>query len=664
MKAHASSWRTTLSLTLTISMLAPFPSSSRFARAGRAGKANTFEIVGETGASAQQLFLGTPNKVYIVDKTENNTAQVAGHAAWAVEYDILKNTYRPLDVITNSFCAGGNSLGNGSWINLGGNQAITTGGTNTSDGTGAYKDYAGGRTVRILTPSDDGGAEWYEDKYGMPVNRWYPYIETLETGDVVIFGGELYGGFVNDVGGHQNVPTYSLLNSEYWPSRGAPVNSTFLATTQPANLYPLSFLLSNGLIFMQASWKAQLLNHSSGAETPLSDILFAQKTYPASGATAMLPLTVANDYKITLLFCGGMKPERDDWNKDLWPIIDTDTSSSCVFINPEDGPGATWQIDDDLPQNRGMGNFIILPDERLLLLNGVGKGSAGYATDVKWTIGQSFAQDPVYQPAYYNASAPPGTRFMTAGLPRSTIARMYHSSATLLADGSVFLAGSNPNADVITEFNNASYPYKTEYRAEIFYPSYYDQPRPVPSKVPTTISYGGTPFEFDLPASSLNGVSPAKIKISVIRTGFSTHSMNMGMKSIQLRHSYTTHPNGSATIYVAQMKPNPRLFQPGPALFFVTVDGVPSVGTPVMVGNGKLGVQPLLPESVLPAGSILGSGSPGSSPHTPGKSIMFNVPIAPPRSSVSSASTVGSKGFTGAAFATTLVFGIAGMLLV
>lgn len=44
-------------------------------------KANTFEIAGKTGASAQQLFLGSTNKVYIVDKTENNTAQINGHPA-------------------------------------------------------------------------------------------------------------------------------------------------------------------------------------------------------------------------------------------------------------------------------------------------------------------------------------------------------------------------------------------------------------------------------------------------------------------------------------------------------------------------------------------------------------------------------------------------------
>lgn len=44
-------------------------------------KANTFVVGKSTGASAQQLFLGSTNKVYIVDKTENNTAQINGHPA-------------------------------------------------------------------------------------------------------------------------------------------------------------------------------------------------------------------------------------------------------------------------------------------------------------------------------------------------------------------------------------------------------------------------------------------------------------------------------------------------------------------------------------------------------------------------------------------------------
>ena len=44
----------------------------------------TFEIVGLSGVSAQQLFLGNKDKVYIIDKTQNNQAQINGHPAWAV----------------------------------------------------------------------------------------------------------------------------------------------------------------------------------------------------------------------------------------------------------------------------------------------------------------------------------------------------------------------------------------------------------------------------------------------------------------------------------------------------------------------------------------------------------------------------------------------------
>lgn len=45
-------------------------------------------------------------------------------------------------------------------------------------------------------------------------------------------------------------------------------------------------------------------------------------------------------------------------------------------IDPLDS-NPTWDDDDDLPEPRGMGSFIILPDGRLWLGNGVGRGSAG-----------------------------------------------------------------------------------------------------------------------------------------------------------------------------------------------------------------------------------------------------------------------------------------------
>lgn len=80
-------------------------------------------------------------------------------------------------------------------------------------------------------------------------------------------------------------------------------------------------------------------------------------------------------------------PDSRSWNQNLWQIITTDTSSSCVSINPQDANPA-WVDLDDLPENRGMGNMILLPNGKILILNGVGKGSAGYGWDA-WALNQS-----------------------------------------------------------------------------------------------------------------------------------------------------------------------------------------------------------------------------------------------------------------------------------
>lgn len=73
-------------------------------------------------------------------------------------------------------------------------------------------------------------------------------------------------------------------------------------------------------------------------------------------------------------------------------------------------------------------------------------GVAGYG-NVSWAVGQSYADQAIYKPVIYNPDAPAGSRWSREGLGESTVARMYHSTATILPDGSVFVTGSNPNAD-------------------------------------------------------------------------------------------------------------------------------------------------------------------------------------------------------------------------
>lgn len=134
------------------------------------------------------------------------------------------NTFRPMDILSNSFCAGGTVLANGTWLNVGGNQAITYGGvampTNQQTGQSPYKDYDGGKAMRFLDPTDDGNSEWLDDPaMYMTSRRWYPTLETLEDGSAIVLGGCEWGGYVNyppsaTVYG-QNNPTVEV--SKPWP---------------------------------------------------------------------------------------------------------------------------------------------------------------------------------------------------------------------------------------------------------------------------------------------------------------------------------------------------------------------------------------------------------------------------------------------------------------
>ena len=348
------------------------------------------------------------------------------------------------------------------------------------------------------------------------------------------------------------------------------------------------------------------------------------RVYPASGANAMLPLTPANGYTPTILFCGGQYlPNDASWGNYSYPSIDIWTvpaSSECHRITPEptDGSAPAYVQDDGLPIGRTMGQFIALPDGTLLVINGGEYGTAGYAQRTGTTTtygampyGQSLATGPVGQPAIYNPNAPAGSRWSTAGLSSSNIPRLYHSSAILLPDGSVMVAGSNPNPDV-----NLTTTYPTTYTAEYFYPPYFSaKTRPVPQNVPNTLSYGGDPFDITLSSSSYTGNSndaAGNTVVWLIRQGFTTHAMNMGQRIMQLDNTFTVKNDGTIILHTAQLPPSPNLFQPGPAFLFVTVSGIPSTGSFVVVGNGQIGQQPTAPASVLPA-SVLSSGTTSSS---------------------------------------------------
>jgi hypothetical protein len=92
----------------------------------------------------------------------------------------------------------------------------------------------------------------------------------------------------------------------------------------------------------------------------------------------MLPLTPDNNYKATILFCGGTDLEPDQWTQD-WAIAAYPADASCVNISPDESQ--TWNDDDSIGQGRVMTNMIGLPDLKVLLINGANTGVAGYGYD-------------------------------------------------------------------------------------------------------------------------------------------------------------------------------------------------------------------------------------------------------------------------------------------
>ena len=111
-----------------------------------------------------------------------------------------------MNVKTNTFCAGGASLGDGRWINVGGNVGVTSGGASGGGansnppyyGGAPYYDYDGGFGVRLLTPCDDNSCQWVDNRANyLNSRRWYPTVEPLDDGSVIIIGGDMWGGYVN-----------------------------------------------------------------------------------------------------------------------------------------------------------------------------------------------------------------------------------------------------------------------------------------------------------------------------------------------------------------------------------------------------------------------------------------------------------------------------------
>ncbi len=373
------------------------------------------------------------------------------------------------------------------------------------------------RTGQLLTTADMNPEPGAGSAGG---GRWYPTLCTVENGDVFIFQGHPKG----DDGRHGNnsMERYQLATNRWvlMPSLG-------VVSGDPI-LYSRLHLLSDGSIFVSSFvngfGRNIAINPFDGSFREVSDL--PNGRYHGFGCpSVLLPLMPNDGYRNRIFLCGGEQSQ----------LLDVGNA------------GAGWQIVPRMGTLAGVGrtnsNATLLPTGDVVVTGGANPDND---------------QTSVNNPEIYRTPLNRAARTYQAGVGFSetindpaTHLRNYHSSAILMPDGRVWVAGGNSPAQP----NSA--PTATQKSIEIYTPPYPAGVRPQITACPSAIDYG---------ASFPVTVSDASVIESVVlmRCGSATHSFNGDQRAI-----YLNFDGGESNTLTLIAPPNGRIAPPGWYMLFV-----------------------------------------------------------------------------------------------
>ncbi len=376
----------------------------------------------------------------------------------------------------------------------------------------------------LRTSTYDPATNTFTDQQSMAHGRWYPTGTVLGDGRVMIFSG------LSETGGtNTSVEFYSA---------GSGWSAAFSAPWTPP-LYPRLHVLPNGNVFYSGSTTGSSL-FNPATHTWTTNVAFTNyngtRTY---GTSILLPLTPANNYTPKVLIMGGGSPSTNTSE-----IIDLSAATP------------KWVYGPNMSQPRIEMNATILPNGRVLAVGG--------SLNDEDTATASLKAD-LYDPGT-NTFSPAGAE---------VYARLYHSVSLLLPDGTVWVAGGNPQRGTY------------EPHMEIYSPAYLFNANGTAATRPTItstsssiIGYGGA-FQVQTPdAANISSVV-------LMRNGAVTHAFDMDQRYVGL--SFTA---GSGVLNVTG-PPNGNIAPPGYYMLFILNNaGVPSVATMVQVSQAANDVPP------------------------------------------------------------------------
>ncbi|MDZ4865388.1 MAG: galactose oxidase-like domain-containing protein [Gemmatimonadota bacterium] len=341
----------------------------------------------------------------------------------------------------------------------------------------------------------------------MAAGRWYPSTTSLANGDVLVLAG------ADEAGNTVLVP-------EVWDAASAAWRElTTAAKSLP--YYPRTFLAPNGLVYYAGELKQTFYINPSGTGswTYVNNRVGGVRSY---GAAVM--------YRPgKILYVGGGNP----------PV----RSAEIIDLNVAT---PVWKSTNPMLKARRQFNTVILPTGQVLALGGTsGTGFSNLAGAVRTT-------------EVWNPTNGKWTTWASNQVPR-----LYHSTAILLPDARVLLAGSGDAVGVAIP---------SEQNGEIFEPPYlFAGPRPVITAVPA-IWPGGQAITLDTPDAA------TVTRVTLVKLPSTTHSHDMNQRFNELTFTRT------ASSVDFTVTANRNILPPGQYMVFLLSNlGVPSVSRIVQV---------------------------------------------------------------------------------
>jgi hypothetical protein len=345
--------------------------------------------------------------------------------------------------------------------------------------------------------------------------RWYATALTMPDGAVLVMGGRQ----TRQKSSGALTPEVRQLDGAWRLLTGATSNAAFGQGTRSNWWYPRGFLGAGGTVFVL------------GHDGPIFEV---DPTGLGSIRQLAARLPVGHANLPSLLFA----PHK---------ALSLRMSRQAVIVNLEEAE-PSWTRTASVPTMRYHSSGTVLADGTVLVTGGTTSGN---------TLEGARYEALIWSPAS-------GT-WRTAA--RAQKARLYHSSALLLPDATVLVAGGGAYGPV------------TNLNAEIYYPPYLFKadgsgelaPRPTIVSAPQTVGGEGVvPVEV--------GADDVIARVVAVRLGSSTHSFNADQRHLEL-----TFAQDGTRLEVA-VPADRRVALPGYYLLFVfDAAGVPSLGHTILV---------------------------------------------------------------------------------